>query len=90
MKKHLNIRVKGKVQGVFYRYSTKGECDELGITGFVRNEPNGTVYLEVEGEEEALAQLVRWCNEGSQHAAVDDVEVREGDLKGFDSFTVER
>jgi len=52
--RHLNIRVSGKVQGVFFRASTKEQADQLGVKGFVRNEPNGDVYIEVEGDEEKL------------------------------------
>jgi len=50
MKKHVNITVKGRVQGVGFRYSAMEAAEELGIKGFVRNMPDGSVYIEAEGE----------------------------------------
>ena len=49
MIKHVSIAVKGKVQGVFYKATTKAKADELGITGFVRNQPDKSVSIEAEG-----------------------------------------
>lgn len=68
------ITVAGKVQGVFYRDSARREALRLGLTGFVRNDPDGTVYLEVEGEEGALRQFLWWCSKGSPQAKVTNVE----------------
>lgn len=86
--RHLNIRVFGQVQGVFFRDSTRRKAEELGIKGFARNEPDGSVYVEAEGPEEALEKLVNWCWEGPEMAEVDKVEIEEGDIRGFDSFQV--
>lgn len=90
MKKHVSIKVSGTVQGVFYRASTKKKADELNIKGFVRNERNGDVYIEAEGEEKELARFVEWCRTGPPAAVVETVEVAEGPLKGFASFVIER
>jgi acylphosphatase len=46
---HVSIRISGKVQGVFFRASTKGKAEQYGINGFVRNEKDGSVYIEAEG-----------------------------------------
>lgn len=89
-KKHFAIRVTGKVQGVYYRASALEEARSLGLAGFVRNEPDGSVYLEAEGEEEALYQLVAWCKKGPPRARVDQVVVNEGGLKDFTSFEIRR
>jgi len=86
--KHLNIRVSGKVQGVFFRASTKEQADQLGVKGFVRNEPNGDVYIEVEGGEEKLKVFSAWCKHGPNRARVDSVKVEESDFKNFVSFEV--
>lgn len=56
--KHYNITVSGKVQGVFYRASTKEKAEQLGIKGFVRNQSDGTVYIEAEGEVSQLDAFI--------------------------------
>jgi acylphosphatase len=89
--KRVSMRVHGKVQGVFFRASTQGKALELGLTGFVRNEPDGTVYLEAEGNPEALKDLEAWAHQGPDHARVEKVVVEEKEgLKGFDRFEQRR
>jgi acylphosphatase len=88
MIKHLNITVKGKVHGVFYRKSTKAVADQLGVRGFVLNEPNGDVYIEAEADETFLDMFLEWCNEGPQDAEVNAVESHEGELKNYRNFEV--
>ncbi|HLP51016.1 MAG TPA: acylphosphatase [Chitinophagales bacterium] len=90
MPQHFNITVKGKVQGVFYRASTKQMADLLGVNGFVRNEPNGNVYIEAEGDDDLLIKFVQWCQHGPENAVVEHVSVTDGPLQGFDSFEVRR
>lgn len=87
---HINLQIIGKVQGVFYRDSTRRKANELGITGFVRNEPDGSVYAEAEGTQEALDALVEWCNEGPENALVTYVDVTEGEMVGFEEFEIRR
>ncbi|MDF3078871.1 MAG: acylphosphatase [Sphingobacteriaceae bacterium] len=86
--KHLNITVHGKVQGVFFRASTKAVADQLGVKGLVRNQPDGTVYIEAEGDDFALDSFVEWCHEGPQNARVEKVETSEGEAKNFRNFEV--
>ena len=81
--RHLNIRVFGRVQGVFFRTSAKERADDLGIKGFVRNESDDTVYIEAEGEEENLQKFLEWCKKGPEGAAVEKIETAEGELKNF-------
>jgi acylphosphatase len=88
--KHYKITVSGKVQGVFYRAFTQKEAERLQLNGFVRNEPNGDVYIEAEGEENALHKLVDWCKTGSPKAVVKRVIITEGALKQFSGFRIER
>jgi acylphosphatase len=90
MKKHVAIKVQGVVQGVFFRASTKEKADQLGIKGFVRNEPDGGVYIEAEGEEQALKQFIAWCEHGPPRAEVEQCDAQEGKLKEFSRFAVER
>jgi len=60
--KHLNLKVLGRVQGVGFRYSALRAARSYGIKGFVRNEPDGSVYMEVEGEEMNLGLFLDWCS----------------------------
>lgn len=87
--KHLDITVRGRVQGVFFRDTARRHAKKLGIAGFARNEPDGSVYIEAEGDEEKLREFTEWCCEGSPFAHVEDVEIKEGDMKHFREFKVE-
>lgn len=86
--KHLNIIVKGKVQGVFYRKATKAVADQLGVRGFVKNEPNGDVYIEAEADDTIIEMFIDWCNEGPEDAQVTSVETHEDELKNYRNFEV--
>ena len=86
--KHINIRIFGSVQGVSFRYYAREEARKLGLTGFVKNERDGSVHIEAEGEEEKLNELVDWCKRGPRSAEVEKVEVNEGDLKDFTHFNI--
>jgi acylphosphatase len=90
MNKHFNITIRGKVQGVWYRAAAQEAAQRLGLTGFVRNLPDGGVYAEAEGTEAVLKDFVNWCCRGPQLARVDEVQVEEAPLQGFDSFEVRR
>ena len=90
MKRHISIVVSGRVQGVFYRASAKAKADELGITGFVENLPDGKVFIEAEGTPEQLDHFKTWCSQGPPRAQVEQVEIKEGDLQNFTSFAVLR
>lgn len=87
---HLAIRVTGKVQGVFYRASTRDKARSLGLCGFVKNEDDGSVYIEAEGDKEKLDQFVNWCKQGPPNARVDKVEVAEREIKNFTQFEIKR
>jgi acylphosphatase len=86
--KHLDIIVKGKVQGVSYRASTKAVADQLGVRGTIKNEANGDVVIEAEGEPYMLEMFLDWVNEGPQDAEVTAVETNEGELKNYRNFEV--
>lgn len=73
--KAFKATVSGKVQGVWFRDSTRKEAVKLNVVGWVMNKPDGTVYLEAEGEEEQLNQLIKWLNVGSRYSRVDNVEI---------------
>ncbi len=86
--KHLDIKVRGKVQGVFYRASTKAVADQLGIRGTAKNEADGSVVIEAEGESALLDMFLDWCKEGPENAEVTAVETNEGELKNYRNFEV--
>lgn len=85
---HVNIKIFGKVQGVFFRHSARLKAKELGIAGFARNEPDGAVYIEAEGDEKALERFLEWCKHGSESAEVEKVESFPGEVKGFSDFVI--
>lgn len=89
MKKiHLNISITGKVQGVTFRETTKYVADQSGIKGFVRNEPDGSVYMEAEAEQWELDAFLEWCNDGPDRAKVESCAVEKGELKNFTDFVI--
>ncbi|HEV7350194.1 acylphosphatase [Telluribacter sp.] len=90
MKKHWNITVQGRVQGVWYRASTQEKAHELGLTGFVQNQPDGSVYIEAEGTGEVLEAFLSWCHRGPLLARVDQVLVQEGEVQGYREFEQRR
>jgi acylphosphatase len=90
-KVRVSVRIKGRVQGVFFRQSAKEEAQRLGLAGHVCNLPNGDVEAVAEGTEAAVDHFVAWCHHGPPSARVDQVQVREAALTGaLTGFTVER
>jgi len=73
--KRLRVRVRGRVQGVFFRAETRARAESLGIAGFVRNDLDGSVEAVFEGPAERVDSLVDWCRRGPSGAQVDEVEI---------------
>ncbi|NVN92715.1 MAG: acylphosphatase [Desulfuromonadales bacterium] len=89
MKIGASIVVHGRVQGVAFRHYTCVRARELGITGWVRNLPNGSVAGLFEGEEGAVRSMVDWCHDGPPAAQVERVDVRQVEYGGeFDGFEI--
>ena len=86
--KCFQIIVKGNVQGVFFRKYAKITANMLSIKGFVRNESDGSVYIEACGEGKALEKFIQWCHRGPEHAEVEKVDAEEISLKKFSSFDI--
>ena len=89
MEKNLTVKIYGFVQGIFFRYSAKVEAEKQGIKGFARNEDDGSVYIEAEGDEKNLSLFLEWCRKGPPLARVERVDFEfKDELKGFESFNV--
>jgi acylphosphatase len=86
----VSIIVTGKVQGVFYRQSTKEKALELGLTGIVQNLPDGSVHVQASGTAAQVNQLIAWCRQGPSRAHVISVQVEHIEPRGFIGFTVQR
>jgi acylphosphatase len=86
--KAVQVRVTGRVQGVSFRWYTQEQARRLGVVGWVRNDPDGSVLLHAEGEDEAVDALVAWCHEGPGFARVQQVAVREAAPGGATSFAI--
>lgn len=82
------LRVFGRVQGVNYRRATKREATRLGITGFARNAADGSVWIEAEGDDEAMEKFIKWCKKGPPRSEIDKFDVQDGDLVGYKGFEI--
>jgi acylphosphatase len=81
------VTIEGRVQGVFFRASTREEARKLGVNGWVRNLPNGDVAALFEGDKDVVTQMLAWCYKGPPYAVVHKVNVSYepflGDQDGF-------
>jgi len=87
--KTLHLVIHGRVQGVFFRDSMRSEADRLAIAGWVRNRGDGAVEAMVQGDEAAVAEIVRWAGHGPSMARVERVDVEQG-VGNFSGFEVLR
>jgi acylphosphatase len=86
-----HVIIKGKVQGVYFRGYTQEQARAAGVTGWVRNLPDGSVEALFEGDEGAVERVVAWCREGPPAARVTGVVVNRGEYRGeFADFAIGR
>lgn len=91
MRERVELRIAGRVQGVWYRASAEKEARRLGLAGWVRNGEDGTVEAVAEGERAALEDFIAWCRKGPIAARVDDVQTRWSPATGeFEGFSTRR
>lgn len=92
MAKHscYRLKISGKVQGVWFSKSTQVQAQALGLTGWLQNEPNGSVTCVTEGPEAGLEALVTWCRQGPPHAKVSEINTESIAPTGAKSFEVRR
>lgn len=88
MKKAYVIEVYGRVQGVGFRYYTEKKAKELGIHGYVKNRPDGSVKIEAEGEEHVLEAFLQWCHQGPSWAKVQEVKSTAFPPAGYPDFRI--
>jgi len=86
-----HLWIEGRVQGVFFRATTQEQAIRLGLKGWVRNCPDGSVEVVAEGAREKIKQLIAWCRQGPPGARVRHVDVRWEDFQGeFRNFRITR
>lgn len=84
----MDVTVRGRVQGVSFRAYAEEQARRLGVAGWIRNEPDGSVAGHFEGDPVAVDTLVDWCRTGPRWARVEGVDVREATRGGDSSFGV--
>jgi acylphosphatase len=85
-----HIRVTGRVQGVFYRAWAQSQARELGVSGWIRNCPDGSVEAHLGGEEDCVDRMIQRMRQGPSNAQVDDVEVEEAAPENPGRFELRR
>ncbi len=84
------VKVYGRVQGVGFRYFTVSKARLLGINGYVRNLPDGSVFVDCEGDEENLKIFIEYLRKGPNFAKVEKLEIKEKEPEGYFDFEVKR
>lgn len=85
----VHLLISGQVQGVFFRHGAKQVAQRLGIVGWIRNNPDGSVEALACGRKENLEEFIAWCKQGPPFAQVEKVEVDwTGKEEEFDSFDI--
>ncbi len=87
-KKCMRYQVVGKVQGVWFRDSTVKQANLIGVTGWVRNVPDGSVEVVASGDEHALEMLYQWLQKGPTLAKVESVEYEQIEREPFTDFSI--
>jgi acylphosphatase len=89
MKSNVHVIISGRVQGVWFRASTKQKAEQLGLDGWVRNTSEGNVEAVFEGDENLVQEMLDWCHHGPPLANVENVEVKNQEpTNGFDGFFI--
>ncbi len=86
--KAIQIIVTGKVQGVYFRASTKAVADQIGLKGFIKNQKDGTVLIHAEGDAILMDSFIDWCKYGPDDANVEDATIEDAEVKNYRNFEV--
>ena len=84
----LRMIIQGSVQGVYFRAQARKKEQELGLTGWVRNNADGSVEIHAEGEEAALKELEEWCHRGPPRARVERIDVEKVIEQNYPTFEI--
>lgn len=88
-KVRVELNIRGKVQGVFFRQSTKEMALRLGVTGWAKNLPDRSVQAVFEGDKDAVAEAIAWCHQGPPAADVTAVDIDRQEYRGeFETFRI--
>jgi acylphosphatase len=86
---NVHVIISGRVQGVWFRASTKKMAEQIGLTGWVRNKSDGCVEAVFEGEEQLINKMIEWCHQGSPLSKVKNVEVKNQEpTNEFSDFSI--
>ena len=89
MQKQVVLKISGEVQGVSFRGLSRRKARELNLTGWIRNEPDGTVRIVAEGQEGDLIKLIEWCENSPDYIKVDRVDIEwSNSANQFNDFTI--
>ncbi len=84
----LRLHIYGRVQGVFFRASAEREAGKIGVSGFVRNEPDGSLVIEVEGDRSSVDSFVEWAKQGPSRATVERIGIETLSTVSDDDFVI--
>lgn len=89
LRANVHVVISGRVQGVWFRASTKQKAEQLGLTGWVRNTSKGNVEAIFEGEEDIVKEMIDWCHHGPPSAQVEHVKIKnQPPTNGFGGFSI--
>jgi acylphosphatase len=86
--KRVQVRITGRVQGVFFRAEAQARAESLGLAGWISNAEDGSVEAVFEGDDDRVDSMVGWCRRGPSGAHVEDVEVEPEEPTGETGFDV--
>jgi acylphosphatase len=90
MRRSYKIIIKGKVQGVNYRFNAQAKAHQFDLTGFAMNLHDKSVLIHAEGDEENINKFIEWCHTGPRLADVTEVNAQEQELQGYQTFEIRR
>lgn len=90
MLRSYKILVKGRVQGVGYRFNAQAKAHQFDLTGFVKNLPDGSVLIAAEGKDENIQSFIEWCYVGPRWSDVSEVAAEEQEVQGYATFEIKR
>ena len=86
--KNIHIRVEGKVQHKGFRFTAMQRAYQYGVKGIIKNQRDGSLYIEAEGNDEELKKFITWCEKGPVWAKVTKMEIEEGEVKSYTAFDI--